>query len=295
MELKSRIRSLADDLIDAVRADGHCDFVSAIAEPLPVTVFLELMGLPVAQLGKFREIVHTYLAPRDLNDPLEFLYRNRMIIDSVKETMLARRDDRRDDILSALWARTVDGEPVTYELMEDYVVLLFVAGLDTVVNGLSYTIRHLAQDQELQALLRAKPELIVDANEEALRRYGFLFIQRRWRVTRNSWGSPCAPGKKWWSPWPRPISIHAVRRSAALRSGPRGQGPHHFRRRPPPLSGIAPRPRRTANSRRAIARPAAAVPARPRPAGKIPFGPHRWRGFAAHRLGSLTPFLRFRG
>ena len=63
--------------------------------------------------------------------------------------------------------------------MEDYIVLLFVAGLDTVVNGLSYTIRHLAQDQELQALLRARPELIVDANEEALRRYGFLFIQRR--------------------------------------------------------------------------------------------------------------------
>lgn len=179
IELKGRIRALADELIDAVLADGRCDFVSAIAEPLPVTVFLELMGLPVKQLGEFREIVHKYLAPRDLNDPLQFLYRNRMIVDSVKDSILARRDDRRDDILSLLWDRKVDGEPVSYELMEDYVVLLFIAGLDTVVNGLSYLVRHLAQDPALQALLRDKPELTLDATEEALRRYGFLFIQRR--------------------------------------------------------------------------------------------------------------------
>jgi cytochrome P450 len=179
IELKVRIRVLADQLIDAVLAEGRCDFVAAIAEPLPVTVFLELMGLPVEQLGEFREIVHKYLGPRDLNDPFEFVYRNRMVVDSVMESILARRDDRRNDILSTLWGCSVGGEPVTYELMEDYIVLLFIAGLDTVVNGLAYAVRHLAQDQALQALLREKPELILDATEESLRRYGFLFIQRR--------------------------------------------------------------------------------------------------------------------
>jgi cytochrome P450 len=63
--------------------------------------------------------------------------------------------------------------------MEDYAVLLFIAGLDTVINGMGFGIRHLAQDPELQARLRANPELITEAAEELLRRYTFTIPMRR--------------------------------------------------------------------------------------------------------------------
>ena len=39
------IRALCNQLIDKVVDQGHCDFIPAIAEPLPVTIFLKMMGL----------------------------------------------------------------------------------------------------------------------------------------------------------------------------------------------------------------------------------------------------------
>jgi cytochrome P450 len=62
--------------------------------------------------------------------------------------------------------------------LNNYCVLLFIAGLDTVVNGMGHGVRHLAADPELQAELRAHPELIPDAVEELLRRYTFLAVIR---------------------------------------------------------------------------------------------------------------------
>ena len=43
-----------------------------------------------------------------------------------------------------LWQTTIDGHATTMDDMEDYAVLLFIAGLDTVVNGMGLTMRHLA-------------------------------------------------------------------------------------------------------------------------------------------------------
>jgi cytochrome P450 len=178
IKLKNTIRELADRLIDAVIDEGGCDFVGAIAEPLPVTVFLNMMGLPPEKLGVFREIVREFLAPHSAADPFTEARRMWKVIDAIKDVIVARRDDPRDDIISLLWAAKIDGEPMTQAMMEDYCLLLFIAGLDTVVNGLSFLALHLAKETELQAELRAKPELIVDAVEEMLRRFSFVMLPR---------------------------------------------------------------------------------------------------------------------
>src|SRR3546814_2805709 len=54
--LKDSIRELAGELIDKIKADGKCDFMTAVAEPLPVVVFLKMLGLP---LGRMRSEEHT--------------------------------------------------------------------------------------------------------------------------------------------------------------------------------------------------------------------------------------------
>jgi cytochrome P450 len=59
------------------------------------------------------------------------------------------------------------------EDMEDWAVLLFIAGLDTVVNGMGLIMRHLATDSALQEELRSNPKIIPEAVEEMLRRYTF--------------------------------------------------------------------------------------------------------------------------
>ena len=178
MARKEEIRTLANSLIDAVIDEGHCDFMPAIAEPLPVQVFLKMMGLPLERMGEFRELVHMFLAPGN-GDIMEAIRRMRMVADAMKDEIAARRDDPKDDLISLLWKAEVDGKAMTFENLEDYGVLLFIAGLDTVINGMGFGIRHLARNPDFQDELRANPKLIVEAAEELLRRYTFTVPTRR--------------------------------------------------------------------------------------------------------------------
>ncbi len=179
---KEDIRAFAGELIDAVAKQGHCDFISAVAEPLPVTVFLKMLGLPVERLAEFRVLVHEHLAPAQ--SPIDYVFRSRKVADAMRETLEARRTEPKDDLISLLWQAEVDGKPMTMELMEDYGVLLFIAGLDTVINGIGYGIRHLALNPVFQNELRASPKLIPEAAEEILRRYTFTVPVRA--VAKNT-------------------------------------------------------------------------------------------------------------
>lgn len=181
MARKEEIRDLANSLIDAVIAQGHCDFISDIAEPLPVQVFLKMMGLPLERMAEFRGLVHEFLSPT--SSPLDPILRMRKVADAMKGEIEARRTDPQDDLISLLWKAEIDGKPMTMELMEDFAVLLFIAGLDTVINGMGYGIRHIAAHPDFQNALRANPKLIVEAAEELLRRYTFTVPTRR--VTRD--------------------------------------------------------------------------------------------------------------
>ena len=174
---KEEIRTLANELIDAVIGDGHCDFISAIAEPLPVQVFLKMMGLPLERSAEFRVLVHEFLAPQ--TDPFDPIIRMCKVADAMKHEIAARRDDPRDDLLSLLWKAEIDGQPMTFEVMSDFSVLLFIAGLDTVINGMGFGVRHLATNPGLQEELRAAPQMIVEHTEELLRRYTFTIPMRR--------------------------------------------------------------------------------------------------------------------
>jgi cytochrome P450 len=174
---REKIRELADRLIDAVIDQGHCDFISDISEPLPVQVFLKMMGLPVDRAMEFRGLVHEFMAP--MASPLDPVLRMRKVADAMKDEIEARRTDPQDDLISLLWSSEIDGKAMTHEVMEDFAVLLFIAGLDTVINGMGYGIRHLARNAELQNELRDNPKLIVEAAEELLRRYTFTIPTRR--------------------------------------------------------------------------------------------------------------------
>ncbi|WP_298281847.1 cytochrome P450 [Novosphingobium sp.] len=174
---KEEVRALANSLIDRIVEQGHCDFITDIAEPLPVQVFLKLMGLPLDRQAEFRKLVHEFLAP--MTGPMDMITRMRNVADSMKDVILERQSDPREDLISLLWRTEIDGQPMTYETMEDFSVLLFIAGLDTVINGMGYGVRHLAQNPELQQQLRENPKLIVEAAEEILRRYTFTVPSRR--------------------------------------------------------------------------------------------------------------------
>jgi len=176
--LQDSIRALAGELIDAVAADGQCEFMSAIAEPLPVKVFLKMLGLPLERMAEYRELVKGHLGAIEI-DPALAMQALIRVAESMRPTMLERKENPQDDILSMLWQVEIDGKPTTIEDMENYGVLLFIAGLDTVMNGMGHGVRHLATDPAAQDEVRANPELVPELTEELLRRYTFTIPVRR--------------------------------------------------------------------------------------------------------------------
>jgi cytochrome P450 len=178
LALKDDIRKLMNELIDAVAPQGTCNYVTAVAEHLPVQVFIKMFGLPLERAAEYRQLAKEHIAGIGA-DPASMAQKSLRLVDVMKGTIEARQQQPREDILSLLWQARVDDQPTTMEVMEDYAVLLFVAGLDTVVNGMGLVMRHLATDPELQQALRDDPKQIVEAVEEMLRRYAFTVPVRR--------------------------------------------------------------------------------------------------------------------
>lgn len=175
VKFDAQVRDQTNALIDAVIENGGCDFARDLAEPLPVLLFMRLMGFPTARFAEFRSWVLTGLSEPD---PVkrQMMWDN---VNTMSEALIEERQvERQDDLISRLLDADIDGRPPTMEEMKSFCLMLFIAGLDTVTNAMSLTMRHLAIDRMLQDQLRAEPKLITPAIEELLRRYSANTVQR---------------------------------------------------------------------------------------------------------------------
>lgn len=172
--LEPHIRAFAIELIEAVADKGACDFCEAVSEPLPIVIFMKMMGLDLSRRAEFRTWTNQLLMP-GLEDRTSA---HRNITEMVAALIAERRAKREEDLVSWLLDSEIDGEPVDDEEMIAYCFLLFAAGLDTVANSMAFGMDHLAGDPVLQDRLRAEPALIPEAVEEILRRYGVVLACR---------------------------------------------------------------------------------------------------------------------
>lgn len=174
--LEANTRSLARDLIDGFIDRGKCEFVNEFAAPVPVTIFLRLMDLPLENLVEFRKWTDAFFRANT-----ETLMRsaNEKIVDYLSTIITARKDSDGTDFISTLWRQSVDGKPVTQEQIEAISFLLFIAGTDTVTNTLAFSMRFLAGQSEIQDRVAGDPTLIPDLVEECLRLLSTSNVQRR--------------------------------------------------------------------------------------------------------------------
>ncbi|MBA2607510.1 MAG: cytochrome P450, partial [Actinobacteria bacterium] len=148
-ELEPRTRQVVRDLIDAVEGDGFCNFHEAVAEPLPSTVFLQVMGLPVSRTKEFVKLKDGIIRPPGVtNNDERIAAVNKTgteIYAILRETIDARAAAPEDDLITTLLDAEVDGEKLTHDQMEDILYLFFLAGLDTVTSSLDCMLSYLAQ------------------------------------------------------------------------------------------------------------------------------------------------------
>lgn len=170
--LEDRTRVLVRTLIDAVAADGHCNFHQSIAEPLPTTVFLQLLGLPVSRRDEFIALKDGIIRPpaSDSEERIRMVDETGAQIYAVLEEVLTERAAHpQDDLLTQFLDADVDGHRLTRDEILDICYLFFLAGLDTVTASLDCFISFLAQHDEHRRQLTAEPSCIPHAIEEMLR------------------------------------------------------------------------------------------------------------------------------
>jgi cytochrome P450 len=97
----------------------------------------------------------------------------------MKSLVRQRQQQPGNDPVSMLLAAEVEGQRLSPQKVQDICNLLFLAGLDTVTNAMTYITKHLAENPDHQQRLREHPEQIPAAIEELMRRYAFVNTSRR--------------------------------------------------------------------------------------------------------------------
>jgi len=174
--LDDTIRTRVNTLIDRFGDQQNCDFVDAFGRPFPVSIFLDLMGLPQDDMPEFLGWVYQLLHNMD---PPARIAAATSIIRYLEDTAEDRRHHPRDDLITRIVNAELEGRPLTGDEIIGLLYTLFLAGLDTVAASLSFHFHHLAVNQELQLKLRAHPELIPAAVEEFLRAFSPVTARRR--------------------------------------------------------------------------------------------------------------------
>ncbi|MEX1148170.1 MAG: cytochrome P450, partial [Sphingomonadales bacterium] len=156
---------------DRVIDDGGCDFIETLGAGFPVSVFMELMGMPHERFEEFRKIALEYFSKTTVERRLEL---QNTIIAIMEDLYEDHRKNPRDDLTSGLLAAEVRGRNLTEQELQSMGFLLFIAGLDTVANALTFAFRHLGTDPDLQRRLAAEHGRIPEFVEESLRRYAVV-------------------------------------------------------------------------------------------------------------------------
>jgi cytochrome P450 len=174
--LEGRVVEWTDQLLGEIVDAGGCEFVSAIASRLPVAVFMELFGFPMSKFDEFRRLVVGFFNARATPDERNALAQQ--ILGHLAELIQQRMAEPQDDMISKIIVSEVDGRRVTFEELMSIGFLMFLAGLDTVTNAMSFGMRHLAHDEKLRQRAIDDPAVIPDLVEELLRRYAFVATPR---------------------------------------------------------------------------------------------------------------------
>lgn len=174
--IEDRARALARELIGRFAGAGQCEFIHDFARPLPVTIFLTLMGFPLDRMDEFLEWEAAIIAAPDLA-PRQWALRN------IKAFLLGeiarRRANPGDDLLSEMMRGAASAPPPSDDELLGMATNLFLGGLDTITSTAAWHFKHLATHPDLQAQLRSDPALIPQALEELLRAYAVVSMQRR--------------------------------------------------------------------------------------------------------------------
>jgi cytochrome P450 len=168
-QLRGRIQSICDSLLDAAEAKGRVDLMAGYALPLPLTVISELLGMPKEDASRFHALSRASLAAASTLDALRGVPNLWVITRHLRALVARRRTDPRDDLITALVQAEDEGDTLVERELVGMIFLLVLAGYETTVNLIGSGALALIEHPEQLRRLRERPALAEPGVEELLR------------------------------------------------------------------------------------------------------------------------------
>ncbi|MEV7124946.1 cytochrome P450 [Streptomyces sp. NPDC093260] len=182
--LKPYVHELAGRLVGALVEAGGGDLLADVAEPLPVAVIAEMLGIPEADRPLLRPWSAAICGMYELNPSGETAARavraSVEFSEYLRELIAARREKPGEDLISGLIAAHDEGDRLTEQEMISTAVLLLNAGHEATVNATVNGWWALFRNPDQLAALRADLALVPTAVEELMRYDTPLQLFERW-------------------------------------------------------------------------------------------------------------------
>jgi cytochrome P450 len=163
-QLRPRIQQIADELLDAVQAQGRMDLIADFAYPLPITVICEMLGIPTTDRQLFR--AWTRMIVDMQGDSATGM---KAFLHYITNLLAEKRAHPGNDLTSSLVQVEENGDQLSENELISMIFLLILAGHETTLNLIGNGTLALLQHPDQLQLLRADPSLLPMAVEELLR------------------------------------------------------------------------------------------------------------------------------
>ena len=165
------VTKLIDDFIDT----GQVEFMTQFAEPLPLLIIREQLGVPDADAGFFNRAANAAAEVLSMTPPTPERALERVQLNhDLQKYFLAKCEERRreprEDMLTILVQSMYEGErPLRDGEILSILQQFLVAGHETTTSALGAGMRLLIEHPDQLQLLRNDPSLIANFVEETLR------------------------------------------------------------------------------------------------------------------------------
>jgi len=187
--MRGKITGIVNHLIDQVQAQGHMDLLHDFAEPLPVTVIAELLGVPADYRDQLRPWSAAIVKMYEVNTSDEQAQAAEQAVIDFSALLRSLAHERRsypqDDLITALVQAEERGDKLSEDELVANCIFLLNAGHEASVNGMTGGLlalfRHPDQLQLLKtAAAQGHSALFKTAVEELLRYDTPLPLFTRW-------------------------------------------------------------------------------------------------------------------
>jgi cytochrome P450 len=181
--LRPRVQAIMDELVDRVNGASEFDLMQ-VAEPLPVTVIAEMLGVPEADRGHLRpwsaDICKMYELDPTIEMQRDAVRASTEFSEYLRTLARERRHGGGDDLISRLAQVVDEGDTLTEDELVGTCVLLLNAGHEATVNSTLIGWWTLFRHPDRLRELRGDRSLLPSAIEELLRFDTPLQMFERW-------------------------------------------------------------------------------------------------------------------